>query len=304
MVETCGLLPIRLAPHGWVAVQDGVLLTFFVRAPHHEVAEPIGDLYDRWLQIVGPDSVQWVRGRDDWNELTPRRRTAARKLLSGAGARKPDVRVAVKGATSSDDVMAHGFDYWSRDGEVEGPDTAAGFVELRFTTEWVRERGLETFYGMAIDLARGVPFSSGYASLAFHTSLQIPGFIDARAFRHPGMDVHANEYTALYIGDAVRGAYWLTFVGPVALAELGSAEALRGSLAPGITMTEIGDGVVLRAGDELRPGDVDAGDRLPLTRAVARALEPVTLHQTLGAFGFTTTDRHEQFLAWQRRHLE
>lgn len=294
-------LPVRVEKNGWVVIADGVILCLFVRASHRDAAERVGELYDRWLEAVGQESVKWVRGADDWKELTPRQRTRVRKLMTKAGAGKPEARVALKGGDNPDDVTVHGFDYWGLD--LEEDPKRASFVELRFATEWVREMGPDAFATLAMDLAGHVPFSSGYASLAFHVDMKIPGFIDDHAFVHPGMDVHGNEYTCLYIEDLARGAYWLTFVGPVALAKLGGAEKLRRALDKGISVVEVGQGVAIRAGDELRPGDVPGGDVLPLTRKVAAAIEPVRLQQTMGAFGFTAADNLEKFAAWQRRHV-
>jgi hypothetical protein len=73
---------------------------------------------------------------------------------------------------------------------------------------------------------------------------------------------------------------------------------------PSITVHELDHGVAIRAGDELRPGDVNYGDRLPLTRKVAAVLEAVTIVQDYAAFGFATDDPLTSFLEWQRRHLD
>jgi hypothetical protein len=73
---------------------------------------------------------------------------------------------------------------------------------------------------------------------------------------------------------------------------------------PTITVYELDHGVAIRAGEEVRPGDVNYGDRLPLTRKVATVLEPVTIVQDYCAFGFATDDPRTRFLASQRRHLD
>jgi hypothetical protein len=90
------------------------------------------------------------------------------------------------------------------------------------------------------------------------------------AMRHPGMDPHV-DITKKFMGDGVRGAYWLTLIGPPALHALGlDATGLRDTLDdPAITIHKLARGVAIRAGEELRPGDVNYGDRLPLTRKVA-----------------------------------
>jgi hypothetical protein len=294
-------LPLRIEDHGRVIVRDGVLLCFFIREPHVVAAESVGELHDRYLELVGAQSLRWYRAKDEWKELTPRHRARLRGLLTRATSRN-EVRVAVKGGERADEEMVHGFDYWG-DEAPAAANTTASFVELRFATEWVAERGLDAFAAAAAELASCVRFSSGYGSLAFHAERRAAEFLDVQAFRHPGMDVHANEYSSRDIGDRVRGAYWLTFVGPVALAELGrSPKALHEALGPGVAVHTVGDGVMIRAGDELRPGDTSRGDGLPLTRRVARALEPITLTKTC-AFGFSPDDLVETFAAWQRRHL-
>lgn len=295
------LLPLRLEHRGRVAVRDGVLLCLFIREPHVVAAESVGRIYERYLELVGAQSLRWYRAKDEWKELTTRQHARLRGLMKATTSRA-DVRVAVKGGEHADAEMVHGFDYWGD----EAPSSAneiASFVELRFATEWVTERGLDAFATTAADLAACVRFSSGYASLAFQLEMQAGELLDAHAFRHPGMDVHANEYTSRNVADQVRGAYWLTFVGAVALAQLGQAPtALRKLLGPGIAVDAIRDGVVIRAGDELRPGDTTRGDDLPLTRKVAQVLEPITLGKSC-AFGFSPDDLVETFAAWQRRHL-
>jgi Protein of unknown function (DUF3396) len=112
--------------------------------------------------------------------------------------------------------------------------------------------------------------------------------------------------TKTFMGDGVRGAYWMTLVGPIALEALGlDADGLRQTLDDAaITVYELDHGVAIRAGDELRPGDVNYGDRLPLTRKVAAVLEPVTIVQDYAVFGFATEDPVTRFLEWQRRHLD
>jgi len=295
------LLPLRLEHGGRVAIHDGVLLCLFIREPHLVAAPSVGQLYDRYVELVGAQSLRWYRGKDEWKALTPRQRARLRGLMTATTSRA-DVLVAIKGGEHADTEMVHGFDYWG-DEAPSSTNEIASFVELRFATEWVTERGLDAFAATAADLASCVRFSSGYASLAFHLEMHVGELLDVLAFRHPGMDVHANEYTSSNIAERVRGAYWLTFVGPAALAQLGHAPAaLRKLLGPAIAVDTVGDGVVIRAGDELRPGDTSHGDDLPLTRTVARVLEPITLGKSC-AFGFSSENSVETFAAWQRRHF-
>jgi hypothetical protein len=308
------LLPFRLhADGGGIAVRDGIVFVLFMSGTHADVAERVGKLYDRWLAWVGPDTIQWVWAEGDaYKPATPRRRHRVRRLLTpAAAAQRPDERFSVKGGCAEGEPGAHLFEYWGSapaDPEAENPPPA-NTVEIWFPPELVESTGRATFVKKLLELAAEVPFDSGYASLAFNfedwAMLPAAKHITGPAFRHPGMDVHCTWSTALEIRpNKVRGSYWLTLLGPSALAGVApSADALRKALGPGITVHEIGRSVAIEAGDELRPGDLNRGDVLPLTRKVAEVLQPVLLLQDRGAFGFAGSDTVQRFMDWQERHL-
>jgi hypothetical protein len=221
--------------------------------------------------------------------------------------------IEMKGDGEEADVGAYAFHYYGTDisEQVEGAERRTSAIEVWFPTDVVARRGLESFTHDILGVASQVPFCSGYCSLAFNVEESAENRVwrhvtTPLAMRHPGMDLHITGLTASFIGDGVRGAYWLTLVGPAALETLGlDATGLRAALdGPAITVHELPHGVAIRAGDELRPGDVNYGDRLPLTRKVAAALEPVTIVQDYCAFGFATDDPLTSFLEWQRRHLD
>jgi Protein of unknown function (DUF3396) len=217
----------------------------------------------------------------------------------------------MKGGCGEDEVGAYAFFYFGTDLTDEGAENETSAVEMWFPTEVIERRGLDTFAQDVLGLASQLPFSSGYCSLAFN--MEVAAEIDVArdvttplAMRHPGMDLHMTVITTGFMGDGVRGAYWLTLVGPAALEALqldadGLCEAIDDAA---ITVYELEHGVAIRAGDELRPGDINYGDRLPLTRKVAAVLEPVTIVQHRAAFGFATGDVVTRFLEWQRRHLD
>jgi Protein of unknown function (DUF3396) len=307
------LLPLRFPPAGPpYDARDGVIVVFFARESHRSLAPTIGALLDAYLALVGEGSLAFIVSSEEWKPLTPRRRANARRRLSPAAANGlPNAVLEMKGGCGEDDVGAYGFYYYGHDLAESASKRETSAVELWFPTEVVEQRGLDAFTQDVLTLASHVPFSCGYCSLAFN--LEDGAWMDVKqlvttplAMRHPGMDVHRTVITTGFMGDGIRGAYWLTLVGPVALQALeldadGICEALDDSA---ITVYELARGVAIRAGDELRPGDVNYGDRLPLTRKVAAVLEPVTIVQERGAFGFATDDPLTSFLEWQRRHLD
>lgn len=307
------LLPLRYPASGPpYDARDGVIVVLFVRESHVTLAPAVGVLFNAYLALVGDDALQFIVSSGEWKPLTPRRLGHARRRMSPAAAKGlPNDFIEMKGGCGEDDVGAYGFFYYGHDLAEVDPERETSAVEMWFPSEVVERRGLDSFTTDVLGLASHVPFSSGYCSLAFN--LEEAAWIDVTlyvttplAMRHPGMDVHRTVITTGFMGDGIRGAYWLTLVGPVALQALqldadGLCEALED---PAITVYELDHGVAIRAGDELRPGDVNYGDRLPLTRKVAAVVEPVTSVQERGAFGFETHDSLTSFLEWQRRHLD
>jgi hypothetical protein len=308
------LLPLRYPTSGPpYDARDGVIVVLFVRESHVKLAPAIGVLFNAYLTLVGDDALQFIVSSGEWKPLTPQRRARARRRMSPAAAKGlPNDFLEMKGGCGEDDVGAYGFFYYGHDLSEADSERETSAVEMWFPTEVVERRGLDAFTQDVLGLGSCVPFSSGYCSLAFN--LEECAWIDVMrdvtnplAMRHPGMDLHMTVITTGFMGDGVRGAYWITLVGPAAMNVLqldadGLCEALED---PAITVYELDHGVAIRAGDELRPGDVNYGDRLPLTRKVAAVLEPATIVQERAAFGFAWADDPlTRFLEWQRRHLD
>lgn len=308
------LLPLRYPTSGPpYDARDGVIVVLFVRESHVKLAPTVGVLFNAYLTLVGDDALQFIVSSGEWKPLTPQQRARARRRMSPAAAKGlPNDFLEMKGGCGEDDVGAYGFFYYGHDLSESDSERETSAVEMWFPTEAVESRGLDAFTQDVLGLVSCVPFSSGYCSLAFN--LEECAWIDVMrdvtnplAMRHPGMDLHMTVITTGFMGDGVRGAYWLTLVGPAALHALQlDAKGLRSALAePTITVYELEHGVAIRAGDELRPGDVNYGDRLPLTRKVAAVLEPAIIVQERAAFGFAWADDPlTRFLEWQRRHLD
>jgi Protein of unknown function (DUF3396) len=306
-------LPLRYPSSGPpYDARDGVIVVLFVRESHASLAPAIGKLFEAYLALVGGDALQFIVSSEEWKPLSPQRRARARKRMSAAAIRGlPNEVLEMKGGCDEDDVGAYGFFYYGADLSEDGAENETSAVEIWFPSDAVERRGFDAFTQDVLGLASHVPFSSGYCSIAFNVEEDAWNDVERDvttplAMRHPGIDLHASDTTKRFMGDGVRGAYWMTLVGPAALQALrldvaGLSDALDD---PGITIYELDHGVAIRAGDELRPGDVNYGDRLPLTRKVAAVLEPVTIVQDYAVFGFDTDDAVTSFLEWQRRHLD
>jgi hypothetical protein len=94
----------------------------------------------------------------------------------------------------------------------------------------------------------------------------------------------------------------MNFLGQPVLGKLGGMPGLSERLSlPGISLQEMsGDRVLITLGEGPEVGDVDAGQTLPLHRALARILEP-HLYQRKSLFGHPIP---EELLRWDRRFLD
>jgi hypothetical protein len=170
------------------------------------------------------------------------------------------------------------------------------------------ERDYEEFVDLVRDWIKDLPFFFGYGGFFFSESL-VPGenesnskYVFAVANRFPGVEVDSSSGPSLTLRDSIKGVNWLTLFNDDFLAKLGGLEKLSSQLSREIRLHRLPSGLMLQAGKEPQAGDVNAGDRIPLYREVARALKPIRTkelpplgHASCGSFGDQGT------LEWLRR---
>jgi hypothetical protein len=153
-------------------------------------------------------------------------------------------------------------------------------VSFSFPTEYLLEHGPAHLRALALELGRELPFSFGYASLAFisHPGLwfgvrrQLAGLLS----RYLGLDLYLMSETTDVIGTGARGAYWLTFLGQPLLGQLGGTDVLRQQLPfPDVSFGPMeGERLLLTLGQWPEAMDTEKGPAPPQYRALARLLEP------------------------------
>jgi len=280
------MTPIRHpGPEGTWLVRDHLEAVLFCRVNFVDMAEGARAAFDRWLDAVPRNALKWARIGGNAAEPKPFGATTIARCVDQLSPAK-----AAKREVSSFTLCGpqpYNSDYWFAavgSADLFGPDaidTEANFIEMRFPTEYLAERGVEPFVALMKDIAAGLPYSSGYASVALgynaesHVS-EAAEIIAPLALRHHGYDVHRHRYVKYDIGDLSLGARWLTLLGANLVEKLGGSEALAKQL-PGIGVEPAGAGLMLRAGEQPEIGDVNAQQGTPLLRMVAKAVEPVTL---------------------------
>jgi len=138
-----------------------------------------------------------------------------------------------------------------------------------------------SYFETAKRLCDLLPFLCGHAGYCLQTSPYYENQAYPRAYalamRYQGVNIATDNATWPLRDIGVETVNWLTLVGAEPLKKLGGAAKLRRALnsTPSVAIVETKNGVILRAGDEPRIGDLNRGDKLPEYRAVYRALRPV-----------------------------
>lgn len=168
-----------------------------------------------------------------------------------------------------------------------GDEDATCGIAFTFPTEYLLEHGPAHLRAFAVEISRELPFSSGYASLAFLCPggnwYPVRSEFLALLFRYLGLDLCSLNDTSSRIGTGARGAYWLNFLGQPLLGQLGGLEVLRQQLPfPDVSFEELDGGRTLLSLGEW-PSALDTREGLPALpyRTLARLLEPYFPEETL-----------------------
>ncbi|MDC0707480.1 DUF3396 domain-containing protein [Stigmatella sp. ncwal1] len=259
---------------------------------------------EAYLSAIGPSAIGWyIDPEGEYQKLDGTGWVLTRqKLREGRG-----------GITRLYDAPGSGepyrFEYYGKDlltPALHDTQNATCALSCWLPTEFLEEHGPHRVRELALQIARPLPYCSGYAGLSFNGELDLVGVeqkIAPHCFRHPGIDVPCLESLGWTLGTRFRGPAWLTFLGQPLLGELGGPAALRSRLhAAGTTVQEMeGDKVFITLGPWPEAGDTSRGDNLPPYRELAHVLAPWLFHEPNGQMPCL---RDEDVRHWERRFLD
>ncbi len=289
---------------GDVVVRDGIVLCFFMRRSHHEVAPAVWRALQAYRRATPPQSLAWY-GSDDGDTL-PLDDKGWEHIRWQILERQGAAACYVDLDEIDSEVGSYHFEYRGReldDENFSGDEDWTSAVSFTFPTEYLLEHGPGHLRTLALELARELPFSFGYASLAAISPRG--GWYNARRelfpllSRYLGLDLYFLDNTSRAIGTRARGAYWLTFLGQPLLGQLGGPEALHHKLPfPEVSFQPLdGDRLLITLTEWPDAIDTEKIVFPAQYRELALLLEPFFLEERSGWFSFSK----EPLRRWMRR---
>lgn len=311
MNERVPVIRVR-ANNGLLVARDGLIICFFMRRSHEEVAPAVWRALQTYRRAIRPHTLSWyVASEGGFLPLDEECWEQARQEMLERPCR---LSLSLQLRQHHDEAGGYNFDYLGR--RLDAPlfsrdENATCAVSFTLPTEYLMEQGPAQVRALALELARELPFSFGYASLAFITPTL--DWYAARETvrdlkdRYPGLDVYHLEQTSRVLGTRARGAYWLTFLGPPLLGQLGGQDSLRQRLThPDISMQPLDDGSVLLTLSEWPEAIDTARNQRPSPQllALAQLLKPFLYEEELtGWFFHDGHEGMEDMRRWIRRLL-
>jgi hypothetical protein len=289
---------------GRLMARDGVVVCFFMRRSHGEVAPAVWRALQAYRRAISPQSLGWY-GSDDGDTL-PLDDKGWEHIRKQMLERSWGDAWIVDLEEDASEVGGYHFEYrgWRLDAPSfsHDEDSSCG-VTFSFPTEYLLEHGPAHLRTLTFELARELPFSFGYASLAFVSPRGLwyaaRRELLAPLSRYLGMDLYRLDETSQVIGTRARGAYWLTFLGQPLLSQLGGMEALRQKLAfPEVSFEPLeGERLLITLGEWPDAIDTAKETYVPQYRALARLLEPFLYEERTGWFSLDK----DNLRRWLRR---
>ena len=301
----------KTGPEGRTFLREAFVVAFFLPGPIAETVAGIEQAFDLFLAIIPDGVLRWESVGASSEEWKPVSKTTVSRckaqLRPDAAAKRELTSFELADGEVGGDVPRYAFTVVGGQFSGDVPNERT-LVQMSFPIGTVMTGDADAFVAKLRDIAAALPFSTGYGSPAIQWAElgREAAIAQTRAIvaRYPGYDVNMNTTGRTWLGSRVRGARWLTFLGPEILARLGGPDALRTKLPDIFEFCPAGAGLLVRAGRLPEIGDAAKKVDVPMLRTLAAALEPVTAFEEVVLLGSLADWDKDALRKWERRFLE
>lgn len=280
-------------------IELSLAVSLYFQPPREAIADGILECYREFLEMTEPHLRWYANDNGTYRQATAKvLRIPFRRVPEVLGNNKYWAWVAMAG-----EHHRHASAYQFACNLTDDPENLSFFRAAFPVAMFAGD--LRPFIALVKKFAERAPFFFGYAGFSFSESLEAATkqtneqYLVGPAMRFSGVEVEADLATGMCCQRQIKGVNWLTLVAPQLVEQVGGKAALRAQLSDAIDFHDLKTGLLIQAGPEPGLGDVNAGERLPLTREVHRALTPIRIREHDGFGGrFFWQDETRR---WMRR---
>ncbi len=294
---------------GAIQLRSGVVQAFFLPTPFVNVVNGILIAFERYLRRIPAGALHWRSigaSSEEWRPFDKHTIHRCLDQLDAEAAReRPLSYFELRDGDTADDAPGYSVSVIGQPEDPEFPEER-NLLQFVYPSDVLRPEGIESFVQETLVCAELLPFVSGYASPALFCSNE-DAWRAARApaKRYPGFDLHDNINTRLEINGLVRGARWLTLLGPDQVVSLGGEASIIKCLPDTVVVLPAGAGLMARVSPLPELYDTRAKTDMTAMKALAELLEPITLFEESALYctEFIAQD-DDRLRSWERRFLD
>ena len=250
-------------------------ITYFYHGGLFENETGILDFYRKSMEIIGDDVTYYLV---DGEGRFKKRKKDTLELLPKWVAERRDSGIH---GINLETGMRSG-DFTDKAFQTSNIDDSSGWSRLILPAEWLMENGPGKAFELAVSLGEKLNYSSGSAGYAVNQSWKrsCSDGIDLVSHRFPGIEVASPHHFQRFLpwavfadDDSIRSINWLTMICDKFVKRLGGKKRAASHFSDSVTSESMKGGMIFRAGDKPRTGDVESGEKLSEYMEVGSALK-------------------------------
>ena len=254
-------------------------ITYFYHGGLFQNEAGILDFYRKSMEIIGADVTYYLV---DGEGRFKKRKKDTLELLPTWAAEHSDS--GIHGVNL--ETGTRSGDFTDKSYQTNNVDEHSGWCRLILPIEWLIENGSDKAVELAVSLGEKLNFSSGSAGYAVNQSWKrsCSDKINMISHRFPGIELASSHHFERFVpwgvfadDDSIRSINWLTMICNKFVKRLGGGKRLRSKFSDSIKVQKTNGGIMLRAGEDPKTGDVESGEKLSEYLEVGSALKGLSI---------------------------